>query len=56
VLEEHNKKARCWKSTIKRQNKRLASTDKRNNGKTKNKYRHDTKQSRDRLHRKGQNN
>ena len=34
VLEEHNKK---------RQNKRLTSTDMRNSGKTKNKYRHDTK-------------
>jgi hypothetical protein len=45
VVEEHNKK---------RQKKRLTSTD--NNRKTKNKYRHNTKQSRDRLHRKGQNN
>lgn len=39
-----------------KKNKRITSTDKRNNWKIKNKYRFAKKQSRDRLHRKGQNN
>ena len=40
----------------KRKNKRIISTDKRNNRKTEDKYRHDNKQNRSGIYRKGQYN